>query len=368
MLKIALVDELHNLKKSGVYHSNEDVKKILIENGANVKIFAIKKRGRVFNTIVAFPYLRDLLILPLWNRYIFSLINKQGYDVAVIRTTNNLYLTKKTKTKKVIYTGSIQTRQLEILLNINCSIIKKFIILALYPVVYLSELLSLKKADAILVSKKSFSLFLHKRFGLPERKTISLPGITTFDSFSSRKNDHPQYDVLFVGRLSLPKNWPMVVEIAKKTDFKIAAATPDKPRRLKGVPSNITVFSQIPRAQMSTLYHSSLVFLMPSFMEGGPKCTLEAMISGLPVVASPDGADDFVLDGENGKVIINNDSAQYITAIKNFMENTALAKKIGRQNKIRARKFNSKSLGPKYYSTLLKIARGDYNIENGAKK
>jgi glycosyltransferase involved in cell wall biosynthesis len=77
---------------------------------------------------------------------------------------------------------------------------------------------------------------------------------------------------------------------------------------------------------MSALFQWADVFVLPSIVEGSATVTYEALMSGVPVICTPNTG-SIVEDGVNG-VIIPTRSANALTeAIQRYMENSFLLRK-----------------------------------------
>lgn len=87
---------------------------------------------------------------------------------------------------------------------------------------------------------------------------------------------------------------------------------------------------------------SSSVFVLPSYREGTPHSTLEAMAMGLPVVTTDvPGCRETVVDGLNGFLVNSHDPISLAEAMKTFIENPGLISKMGEQSrKIAVVKFD----------------------------
>jgi glycosyltransferase involved in cell wall biosynthesis len=70
------------------------------------------------------------------------------------------------------------------------------------------------------------------------------------------------------------------------------------------------------------------VFVFLSHHEGMPKAPLEAMSQGLPVVVTPTGADQYVVDGENGLIVPVGDAAACAVAVRRLAEDGPLRRKL----------------------------------------
>ena len=116
--------------------------------------------------------------------------------------------------------------------------------------------------------------------------------------------------VLSVGRLSQEKRLGVLLDAAARTDpgvqFAIVGAGPDEPRLRAyasdlGVTARVRFLGFVPEADLPGLYRLADVFAIASEAELQSLATMEAMATGLPVVAVNAGAlGELVRDGENG--------------------------------------------------------------------
>jgi len=111
------------------------------------------------------------------------------------------------------------------------------------------------------------------------------------------------------------------------------------------------------------IVQSSDILTLPSYREGFPLVILEAMATGLPIIATPVGAiPEFIKNGENGFLVKPMDHVVLAEKISLLVENGELRKKMGDNNirKIRE-KYDSKIVARIFediYSTLLVANRG----------
>jgi glycosyltransferase involved in cell wall biosynthesis len=76
------------------------------------------------------------------------------------------------------------------------------------------------------------------------------------------------------------------------------------------------------------------VFVLPSYREGLPRSTMEAMSAGLPVITTDvPGCRETVIDGVNGLLIPPYNSEALAEAMKNFIENPGLITSMGRESR-----------------------------------
>jgi glycosyltransferase involved in cell wall biosynthesis len=84
------------------------------------------------------------------------------------------------------------------------------------------------------------------------------------------------------------------------------------------------------REQLIEQYQRSNIFLFPSRHEGMPNAVLEAMASGLPVIASHiAGNEELVVDGETGLLFPSEDVDSLRTALRKLLTDATLRQKMG---------------------------------------
>ena len=155
------------------------------------------------------------------------------------------------------------------------------------------------------------------------------------------------YDIVFIGRLSYPKNPERLIRVLKNTVDKVPTlkvaiiGTGDLEEQTKkmcfesGLERNV-FFLGFQNNPLKIL-HDSKAMILTSRYEGTPMCALEAMAFGVPIVSTPtDGMQELVKDCETGylsddddelsekiALIINNDLQRKImsaSTLRKFFE------------------------------------------------
>lgn len=95
-------------------------------------------------------------------------------------------------------------------------------------------------------------------------------------------------------------------------------------------------FGELPREGVVDLLYQADVFVLPSHWEGQPIALLEAMASGLPVVATAVGAvPDVVRAGTDGYVVEPHDPAALADALARLIASPELRERMGRSARSR---------------------------------
>ncbi len=107
------------------------------------------------------------------------------------------------------------------------------------------------------------------------------------------------------------------------------------------------------RAELADAYHSVDVCLVTSRQEGGPKAVLEAMATGVPLVATRVGqATELVDDGENGLLADVDDVAALVAAVERVHEDAALRGRLRAAGRATAEAHAEERLDPLWANLL----------------
>ena len=119
------------------------------------------------------------------------------------------------------------------------------------------------------------------------------------------------YDIVFVGRISAPKNPQRLAKVlavtaAQKQDVQAAiVGNGELETEMKTTVTELGIDNNVHflgfQSNPLKILHDAKVMIMTSAWEGTPMCALEAMALGVPIVSTPtDGMLDLVLDGKTG--------------------------------------------------------------------
>lgn len=169
------------------------------------------------------------------------------------------------------------------------------------------------------VSKSAYEGYIFKSYF--EKKSSVLQNIIDIDALyekmQSDKNEY-HYDIVYVGRLTYPKNPERLIGVLEKVckkqaNTKIAVVgTGDQEEKVKGLSREKSLDGNIDFLGFCSnplkIMYDSKVMVMTSRWEGTPMCALEAQSLGVPIVSTPtDGLCDIITDGVNGFLSDNDD-------------------------------------------------------------
>lgn len=187
---------------------------------------------------------------------------------------------------------------------------------------------------------------------------ISGVGIDT-DFYKNINNDgyreklrlqNDDFVCISVGDVVPNKNYYTAIEsISKINDKKVhLIICGEGPQReyLEGLVHKLNLDSQIHflgfRKDIKELLYTSDCFLFTSKREGLPRSIMEAMAVGKPCICSDIRGNRDLIDENGGFLIKNNDSNEYIKAIKTLKDDTKLKQRMGNYNKSKINEFSSK--------------------------
>jgi glycosyltransferase involved in cell wall biosynthesis len=109
--------------------------------------------------------------------------------------------------------------------------------------------------------------------------------------------------------------------------------------------------------QLKKQYAEANLFLFPSRHEGMPNAVLEAMASGLPVVATNiAGNEELVVNGETGMLVPVDDATALREALRLFLRNAKMREKMGGAARPRVEQFFPWTHVAEEYQLILKKA------------
>jgi glycosyltransferase involved in cell wall biosynthesis len=110
------------------------------------------------------------------------------------------------------------------------------------------------------------------------------------------------------------------------------------------------------------------IFVLPSYREGFPKSVLEAMSTGLPVVATDiRGSREAVVHGETGLIVPAKDSASLAAAVERLLDNPQLAARMGRAGRQRVlESFNIADVQRRFFEFIEGMIGDQHAADIGA--
>ncbi len=176
------------------------------------------------------------------------------------------------------------------------------------------------------------------------RAAISVVPYGVDDSFAlSQKPPHTgPLRVLVMGAISTRKGIPYVYEAARllqgKAEFRVVGSIQIPEKAVKKLASCVQLMDRIPRSQTRAQYAWADVFLLPSLCEGSALVCYEAMMAGLPVLATPNTG-TVVRDGVDGFITAIRDVPAIVEKLELCASDPDLLRVLSRNARSRATEF-----------------------------
>jgi len=300
---------------------------------------------KFFNVInVKESYIPMKLYSPIWHNYELPKLLKE-YKIDVLFSPNIIVpLVDIGKTKIITVVHDIIPR---IFPEYYPYFYKKYLSIFLPP--------TLKKADIVITVSEQSKEDLVNYYNVPEEKlrVVYNSSATIFNSSSSKKESRKileeklsinQEYLLFVGVIEKRKNvlgLIRIMDLIKKAGSKFILVTVGEPgyiskdffEEINKRKDIIKYFNYVDDETLKLLYSNSFAFIYPSYYEGFGIPPLEAMQSGIPVLASDKsslkevvGSGGLIHDPDNHTAFANdilkleNDSDFYNNVIEKGLE------------------------------------------------
>jgi glycosyltransferase involved in cell wall biosynthesis len=123
-----------------------------------------------------------------------------------------------------------------------------------------------------------------------------------------------------------------------------------------GLHQSVKFFGRVAHEKLASFYGLADVFVLPSLNEGMSNTMLEALASGLPIVATvTGGTEELVADGENGWYIGKESSEDIALKLEKVLIDEGLRKKMGRASRARAERMSWENVAKRYAETYEKV-------------
>lgn len=184
-------------------------------------------------------------------------------------------------------------------------------LLRLYKPVVLGPVL--RRAGMVVVFSHEQRSVVMSRYRInPDRIAVVPNGVDESFLYTGVRSLHPRPRLLFVGRLAVQKNLPLLLHALNGVSDRfetILVGDGAMSGELRQVANdlrlhNVRFHGRADGSELRDLYRQADVFVLPSEREGLPLVLLEAMAMGLPIVATDvPGNRDVVVPGQNGMLV-----------------------------------------------------------------
>lgn len=302
----------------------------------------------------------EIQYFPKWSGYVPSIMGKlcksAGYDIIHANSWNG-YAFKGLKPILVTAHSAVGLPELKKYQTRSQRLYYKF--------VSGWEKKSITHADAVCCVSRFSAQCLERMYGFTNTSII-YNGINT-DFFYPKNQDgkipdsskKENINLFFAGNRRILKGYDLIPRIMKELGdgYKLTLASGLRSSNQVQFSENITDLGHIDPNQMPNIYRDADLFLFPTRLEGFSLSILEAMSSGLPIVATNTASlPEQVVDGKGGVLCPMDDIRAFANAVKYITEDESIRQKMGIFNRSRVLSdFNLTKMVEKYVKIYKQI-------------
>lgn len=224
-----------------------------------------------------------------------------------------------------------------------------------------------KRADRILTTSHYAAHALETRYGVPAADVRIVPELIDLDRWrsalgSAHREPRSQASILCVAHLYPRKDVATLLHAAARLEtraaLRIVGNGPELVRlrelsRKLRIADRVTFLGHVPFAQLVHEYRSADAFCLPSRQEGFGIVLLEAMASGLPVVASRATAiPEVVPDGECGVLVKPGDADGFAVALQGLLNDPSARRRLGEAGQRRALQYDAPLVAEQFLAAI----------------
>jgi len=233
--------------------------------------------------------------------------------------------------------------------------------------------------DRYVCVSQAVARFSVDQAGLPEHKLVVIPNGIDLDRYQARPPGRPESMgippgrrlVSYVGRLEPQKGVRWLLEAARQwlprlpdCDLAVVGKGPERPAleaicRRQGLTDRVHFLGW--RPDVPQILTASALLVLPSLWEGMPNVVLQAMATGLPVVATDvEGVRELLGPEAERQVVSYGDTQSIGDSIVDVLSQPQLAAELGRRNRLRAQtQFSLERMVTAYQDLWQSLVRGD---------
>ncbi|OGI06164.1 MAG: hypothetical protein A3I68_02660 [Candidatus Melainabacteria bacterium RIFCSPLOWO2_02_FULL_35_15] len=214
-----------------------------------------------------------------------------------------------------------------------------------------------------------------KRFS-PEQEIEIISNGVDPELFYPDKNKHPgtnEVQLLFISRLMPQKGVDTLIKACNvlnkrgTTNYKLTIVGEGYLKDLMfslidkfDLREKINFLGWKDLEELPEIYRRADIFILPSVMEGMSSVVLQAMASGLPIVASRvKGFEEVVVENINGLFAEYNNPEQFAEAIEKLIKSPELREKMSKQSVEKSKQFSWENIAKKYLEFYEKAVLGN---------
>jgi glycosyltransferase involved in cell wall biosynthesis len=222
-------------------------------------------------------------------------------------------------------------------------------------------------SDVVICQTEDYLELISVKYSVEPNKCVIIPSgvdLKKFNTVNKHKGSDEIRDLLFVGRLSKQKNLDMLLSafklLQKECELTLHIVGDGERRKMiqqriaKENLRNVILHGRVSDEELRNLYQKSDIFVLPSLYESFPLVLLEAMASGLPIVASDIPGIRSVVGGCG--ILVKPTPENFASAIAKLIKNESLREELIRKGKEKVKSYDWDVIAKRtlkvYYSVL----------------
>lgn len=240
-------------------------------------------------------------------------------------------------------------------------------LLPLYKKLFLERVL--KSASEVVVPTKDYVSLISQKYSISKEKISVIPyGINLEEFKPSTSKLHTPVRLLFVGRLAGQKNIPLLIQSFKKAINRgdreiILHLVGDGEERntiinlieKEKLKEKIILHGELRGERLRKVYSNSDIFILSSREESFGIVLIEAMASGLPVIASDIPGVRNVVEHNQTGLLVKPTLANFAQAIEEIVNNHNLRKKLIKNGLDRVQNYDWDKIVEKFEQVYRKV-------------
>jgi glycosyltransferase involved in cell wall biosynthesis len=225
-------------------------------------------------------------------------------------------------------------------------------LLPLYKKVLLKKVL--RNASKIVVPSRDYIDLVSKKYEISKNKICKVPNGVDLNNFKNRAGKlHDPLRLLFVGRLSKQKNIPLLIKSFKKiieknisnTVLNIVGDGEEKSNivnmiKAEKLEKKVILHGELRGKELFSIYSNSDIFILTSDYESFGMVLIEAMASGLPIIANDIPALRNVVENNKTGLLVKPEPEDFAKAFEKLVSNPQLREKLIKNGLEEVNKYN----------------------------
>ncbi len=251
-------------------------------------------------------------------------------------------------------------------------------LLPFYKKVFLQRILN--SALRIVVPTRDYVNLIGRKYSIPETKIYEIPNGVDLEHFRSVSTRlHSPVRLLYVGRLSKPKNIPLLIQSFKlviennrrDAELHIVGEGEEKSRissliKKEELEKKVFLHGALLGKDLYDIYSSSDIFVLTSECESFGLVLIEAMASGLPIVVSDITSVKNTVENNVTGLLVEQTPEDFAQAVEELLSNPQLREKIIKNSLEVVKKYDWNKIVRKFEYIYEQVYENNKNY--GAKK